>query len=267
MPSNPVLLTAVHAGERRGAWVLLTLMVPYLFGLAVTYTITGGGREGPCGCQYWSACLITQAHSCLLFLPAVAGGESLGTFVALLRTAGGSSDPALVLPVPAWIALFSAVEVLLAQASAACAWHPSDQPVCLSLCAPWRQFVSARCPQRLCRTCMEGPPPSALSAPVNQQIPLFHRVATCAPRGLCPLLPSHQIFSPPLPLSPLQLPSIDSLKWVSSVGAAMSICYSLGASFLSLRSALPRDQVSEESGQEHALVREQRKKWAKRGMA
>lgn len=52
MQSKILLPTAGPAvGERRGALVLLTLMVPYLLGLAVTYTITGGGCEGPCVCR------------------------------------------------------------------------------------------------------------------------------------------------------------------------------------------------------------------------
>lgn len=110
-------------GKVRGVWAILSFQVPFLYGLAVTYTVTGA--------------------------------LNLASFAALVRTNGASKDPNYFFPQTYWILVFSVVEVVIAQ-----------------------------------------------------------------------------------------LPDLGSLGWVSGVGAAMSILYSVGGSALSLHSALPRDQVS-----------------------
>ena len=34
------------AGKRRGVWAILIFQIPFLYGLAVTYTVTGGQNMG-----------------------------------------------------------------------------------------------------------------------------------------------------------------------------------------------------------------------------
>ena len=114
-------------GKVKGVWIILSFQLPFLYGLAVTYSVTGG--------------------------------QNLASFAAIIHTNGASSSPNYFFNQAFWIIIFSVVELIVAQ-----------------------------------------------------------------------------------------LPDLGSLGWVSGVGAAMSVLYSVGGSALALNTALPRSEVNYNPG-------------------
>lgn len=70
-------------GKVRGVWAILSFQLPFLYGLAVTYSVTGA--------------------------------LNLASFAALVYTNGASKDPNFFFHQSYWIIIFSGVEILIAQ--------------------------------------------------------------------------------------------------------------------------------------------------------